>query len=206
MATYALASRGDTAKTVALYEWNIAASGALYEALAVIEVVVRNAVHDRLEAWHRTQGDAGTWLDDPRHRLERRAVLDIANARERAQSWRKIRGKLQPTRPVPPVGAIVAELNFGFWRFLLARRYEGTLWTHAIRHGFPGARSRRDVEDPLARLHGLRNRVAHLEPIFTRDLGRDEAAMSNVLDSICPATGGWARALRRVRDMDACRP
>lgn len=200
------ATQGDQAKAVALYEWNITASGALYEALAMIEVVVRNAIHDQMAAWHQAEGHAKTWLDDPQRRLEHRATADIAAARERAESWRKVNGKVQPTRPDPPVGAIVAELNFGFWRFLLARRYEGTLWTHAIRHGFPGARNRRAVEDPMMQLHKLRNRVAHLEPIFARNLRRDEAAMSQVLDAICPTTSDWARRLRRVQDVDANRP
>ncbi|WP_440311559.1 hypothetical protein [Leucobacter chromiireducens] len=32
---------------------------------------------------------------------------------------------------------MIAELNLGFWRFLLAKRYEETLWTGTLRHAFP---------------------------------------------------------------------
>jgi hypothetical protein len=72
-------------------------------------------------------------------------------------------------RPRP--GKVISELNFGFWRFLTSDRYEQSLWGPALDHGFtaPGATvraRRRAVEDRLAPLHLLRNRIAHCEPIF----------------------------------------
>jgi len=39
-------------------------------------------------------------------------------------------------------GKVVAELSFGFWRFLLARRYTASLWP-ALRPGFPVPTQRR---------------------------------------------------------------
>ena len=44
---------------------------------------------------------------------------------------------------------MVAELNFGFWKFLLARPYEATLWTPALWHAFP---NRHDGRLPPGRL------------------------------------------------------
>ncbi len=101
----------------------------------------------------------------------------------------------------------MAELNFGFWRYLLAPRYEHTLWLHAIRHGFPqvdGARER--IFKPISRLHLVRNRIAHLEPIHSRDLMRDDRDIDEVIRAVCPKTADWAASRRRLRALAATRP
>jgi len=64
-------------------------------------------------------------------------------------------------------GKVVAELTFGFWSRLLARHYESSLWTHALRHAFPLGLSRGVVYDRFDKLHKLRNRVAHYEPVLS---------------------------------------
>lgn len=207
MASYLYAAKNDRRRALGLYEWNVAASGALYEALAVVEVVVRNAIHSQLTAWHEREQRPGTWMDDPLGILAKRATDDIARATERAQAWRRVRGSWQPTRPHPPVGAVVAELSFGFWRYLLASRYEHTLWLAAIRHGFPHVHGKRTVVDvPLRRLHELRNRIAHLEPIISRRLERDEADIDAVIRAVCPRTAEWAASLRRINTLRAAKP
>jgi hypothetical protein len=206
MATYLLVAQGDKGRALALYEWNIRASGALYEALALVEVVLRNTIHDQLTEWHLREGRASTWLDDVDRLLEQRARDDIAAARRRVERWRRVAGAPAPTRRNPPAGAVVAELGFGFWRFLLASRYEHSLWLHALRNGFPGVRDRRAIEAPVRRLHEVRNRIAHLEPVLKRDLARDEADVSKVLRAICPDTERWATSLSRIRSVGACRP
>ena len=33
------------------------------------------------------------------------------------------------------------ELSFGFWRFLLSKRYQNTLWAPHLRKAFPGMRT-----------------------------------------------------------------
>ena len=190
-----------------MYEWNVEASGALYEALTLLEVALRNAIHDQLTLWHAAQSLPGTWLEDPSKLLEEKARDDISTAFRPAQQWRRVRGVQVANRPAPPVGAVVAELGFGFWRFLLASRYEHTLWLGAMRHGFPGAQGDRSrVEKPVRRLHEARNRIAHLEPILKRDLVRDEHDINYVIQSICPKTAHWAAGQRRLLDVSAKRP
>jgi hypothetical protein len=39
-------------------------------------------------------------------------------------------------------GKVVAELTFGFWRYILAGTYQATLWSPALRHAFPHLRTR----------------------------------------------------------------
>lgn len=150
-ARYLRAAGGNGAAAIELYEWNVAASGAFHEVLGQLEVLLRNAMHDELTGWHRRRGHDGAWFDDPTIGLSSTAVADVAQARSRLRA------------PVTP-GRIVAELPFGFWRYLLERRYQASLWPQALKHGFPnltGRRRRETVRHAVFDLHGLRNRIAH---------------------------------------------
>ncbi len=48
-----------------------------------------------------------------------------------------VRRRVAQLRRGETPGRVIAELNLGFWRFLLAKRYEETLWTGTLRHAFP---------------------------------------------------------------------
>jgi hypothetical protein len=78
---------------------------------------------------------------------------------------------------VVPLSHVIAELGFGFWRFMLSRAREPKLGT-AIRQQFPHARRGRSRND-LAQLrhlveplHHLRNRIAHHEPVWSANLAQ----------------------------------
>lgn len=113
---YRRACGDDLPAAVRPYEWNVTASGAFYEALSIAEVVLRNALHAQLTAFHATL--AGHWYDDPMGVLSEAARDDITTARARVQRL---------GRSETP-GRILAELNLSFWKFLLAKRYETSLW------------------------------------------------------------------------------
>lgn len=196
LAPYLHATRGDVTKAVRLYEWNVAVSGALYEALGVLEVVLRNALSAQLATYHGTR--PGYWYDDPLSVLSDLAREDISAAR------RRLRKRQHPETP----GRVVAELNFGFWKFLLARRYEATLWTGYLRHAFPNLRpqSRMVVYHVLDELHTVRNRIAHHEPVHGRDVFADTLAIYRLLDWIDRDVRVWAVRLSRLSSVVAARP
>src|SRR5262245_43140838 len=148
-----------------------------------VEVLLRNALHDQMTRWHAANEWPGMWFGDPAGLLERRCLDDIEEARRRLRRL---------GRPATP-GRIVAELGFGFWRYLLTARYEQTLWTPALRHAFPGLRPtrRRTLADRVERIHYLRNRIAHHEPIHGRDLALDHADALAVVEAICPHARAW---------------
>ena len=52
LAPYLAAVDGNRRQAIRLYQWNIALSGAVYEALHVVEVVLRNAIDAQLCAWN----------------------------------------------------------------------------------------------------------------------------------------------------------
>lgn len=80
---YLRATNGELDKALRLYEWNLTVSGGLYEALGILEVVLRNALGTLLAAHHGTL--AGHWYDDPLGVLSDLAHEDIAAARRRVR-------------------------------------------------------------------------------------------------------------------------
>ena len=185
---YLSAASGDLNKAVELYQWNIEISGAFYESLSIAEVCLRNTLNDQLALMHADR--SGYWFDNFGSFFTGDALSDIALARKRAS---------RPGRYETP-GRIVAELNFGFWKYILAKRYEATLWTPALRHGFPGLepKQRSVVFSAVSELHTLRNRIAHHEPIHQRDLLADLLTTYRLLDWISVDTRKWAVTFSRI--------
>lgn len=137
-APYRVVAGGDAGQAVRLYERNPELSTAFWGVLSDFEVLVRNAMHDRLTAWSLTRyGDTAWYLDHGKvFSEETYGTIEIARRHAVAQ------------RRVETPGRVVAELPLGFWRFLLSSRYERSLWLPCLRHAFPGIQGhglRRDV-------------------------------------------------------------
>ncbi|MFF8868018.1 hypothetical protein ACF08B_38955 [Streptomyces sp. NPDC015139] len=199
MAPY-VAAAGSPREAIKLYRWNVEASAVLYEALHVFEVVLRNAIHEQMALWHRAEGRTGSWLTNPPAQLTARSKDDLAKARGRAQETLTKKHQLAGGASAPALtdGDIIAQLTLGFWRFMLATRYTHDLWRDAIRYAFPQLTHQRlsDIESPVIRLHWLRNRIAHLEPVFTRNLLLDLKDMRTAIGYVCPRTQAWFASTR----------
>lgn len=193
VATYLDACDGDLVRALLLYRWNARVAAELREALGHTEVLLRNTIHDALTVRHQHRREPGYWFDDPRRELDARAHDEIDTARRRAR--RRVGSAAVPS------GKVVAELPFGFWRYLLAKRYISTL-SPAGRHGFPQlpGRDRTRLERPVIRLH-LPNRIAHHEPLIRENLPTRLADLEYILDAIDPALRRWVRD-----DGDGSRP
>lgn len=195
LATYRRAARQDREKAARLYVWNAGVSAAFYGPLQGLEVTLRNAMHRKLADRY---GEA--WYDNSSMGLDRGTLERIGGARtELARDGHRD----DPHR-------IVAALSFGFWVSLLGpggrlgdgRRanYEMTLWRPALRGTFVhrAALNRRQAHRPLNALRKLRNRIAHHEPIFARDLTRDHDRILEVAGWISPVTRAWIEHHSRV--------
>lgn len=208
-APFLRATNGDAAAAWALYDWNVEASSAVYEVLHRVEVVLRNAIDLQLRYWNRAQ-DAGDnsrrctddWIEDPCPLLYRLAAKEIDGACDWSDA-RRARDK-----PVTH-DDLVARLTFGAWRYLLWGNDPGRqrLWNEALVHAFPNyafkpADFERDVED----LYALRNRIAHLEPIFTVRLDMRLDAAKRVLGSVHSALESWCDETERVSKVLHARP
>jgi hypothetical protein len=202
MSSYEGMTGGDVTRAIELYEWNSAVAGALFEVVGIAEVVFRNALHEQMAALASAKGWSGPWFSRAAL-FDNRANADIQAARERAT-----RSGKDPEL----AGKVVAELSFGFWRFLIAKRYYTSLWVPALHKAFPhhpdfpNPRRLRSVEDTIQRIHFLRNRIAHHEPIHCRNLAQDHRDILNLVRWICLDTHAWTTALSRFTAVVARRP
>ena len=108
---------------------------------------------------------------------------------------------------------VITELSFGFWRHLCGTPYLTTLWVPALAAAFPHHpapanpnRIRADMDDRMQRLHYLRNRIAHHEPIHQRNLEREHAEMLEIIRWICPDSHTWAESASRTPEILLERP
>ena len=186
-APYRAVCDGDLTAAMALYQWNAEVSAALGTTLGHLEVLLRNALHRELTAWSTRQHGEPRWYLDSGGVFFTEAHQDISKARGRAT--------FQGRQETP--GRVVAELNFGFWRYLLATRYDGTLWRKCLHRAFP-RQPRKPVAKAVGRLHEARNRMAHHEPMFNRPVAELRATALTVAGWICPVTRGWIESQCRV--------
>lgn len=199
LSTYLRAvSDGDKELGVCLYVWNIALSSAFYGVLQGLEVTLRNSMHRRLSAAY-----GRAWYENRRVGLGDGCMERIQNVKtglSRSDGER-----------IPPA-QVVAGLSFGFWVALLGKggwiselnrkaNYEMSLWRPALRHAFPHRRTlnRRQAHAALDPLRILRNRIAHHEPIFNRDLMDDYRQIIEVTGWISPTTSEWLDRHSRVQ-------
>jgi len=128
---------------------------------------------------------------------------DIKTAKHRAARNRKVTNH----------GRVVAELTFGFWRYLCTSNYLTALWIPVLGQTFvdhPATGDprviRADVEDRIQRIHFLRNRIAHHEPIHQRDLKYDFESVVDVAGWLCPDTATWISQTSRTLEVLSQRP
>lgn len=192
MATYLRAASGDRESALRIYTWNTALSAAFYGPLQGLEVALRNAMHRELCAKY-----GPVWYQEPGLALNPGHLHRISRAKKLLE-----RGRYPTDSP-----HVVAALSFGFWVSLLGPGgrgfdYEKTLWRPALYKAFPHRRlSRRDAHKRLDYLRTLRNRIAHHEPIFKRDLHKDYQSILEVSGWICPHTRAWIEHHSRVNEV-----
>ena len=212
LAPYLAVAGGNRRDAVRLYQWNIDLSGAVYQALHIVEVVLRNAIDSELGAWNARQVDNSTgsprgteWLLDPAPLLRR-----LIRPEELSKAHNRATVAIRPQRRPVTHGDLLAQLSFGTWRYLLPDKDAGRqlLWREAIHRAFPHL-----TTDPatLVRkvdgIHQLRNRVAHLEPLLRMAIVREQCRnMRDVLSAIDPEVERWFVSNQRVTAVLRTRP
>jgi hypothetical protein len=183
LAPYRRACDNDLLRAIKLYQWNCAVSAAFWQVLSHLEVLVRNTLHAALRDWTLATHGSTRWYVELAPLFSREAQDQIDTARRRALYGG--RRSEEPTR-------VITELHFGFWRFLLNGRYDRTLWRPCLHKAFPHYSGlRRTAHEVLTRLHDLRNRIAHHEPVHDRDLKALHDDLLTVISWICPVTRDW---------------
>lgn len=201
-----LAISGDHLKNaLSLYHWNIEFSAAIYEALHLAEIALRNAMDYQLRLWSAAQPDGSDeWLFETPHLLTRLLDTDLDRAHQKAE---KACGDRDPCHD-----DVVAQLTFGSWRYLLgfANKDAGRdlLWRECLSAAFPhaGASGRNNLVGSTARLHQLRNRVAHLEPLLREEPREVVKDLQRVMRGIGPGAETWLTSRQKVTQVGNARP
>ena len=162
---------GDRAQAVELYEWNSRLGQAMMHDVGQFEVALRNVCNDTISAhWHGAQH----WLFDPTSpvnapliRSWRQRQIDM-NTRNRASIAAAV-GRCGGSQANPD--AVIAELNFGFWRHLSDAIHEKTIWVPYLHFAWPKKADRRQIDVMIGAINDQRNRIAHLEPLFAPTAG-----------------------------------
>lgn len=182
---------GTDEQVLSLYVWNIALCEALYPALNMLEISLRNTIHQAASELF----NSDTWFDTP-NLLRWRQQSDIATARKNIADRRKPES----------VDRIVAELSFGFWTTILSRDYHKSIWNRnnasplvvAFPHLTGRLFQRRLIHARFNELRILRNRVFHFEPIWNHPaLLVRHGQIVETIRWISPTSAGLLNAITR---------
>lgn len=191
MKPYLAATGGDADTAFRLYLWNAEVAGAFYSPLHFAEVILRNTLHDNLNAHFgpKVWWDSAPLNDGSRRKIHEAAVL-CSRKHGRAT-----------------IDDIVSELTFGYWVGLLGRRYDRTLWVPTLHRAFPGYHGRRDkLHSDLEALLLLRNRISHHEPIHRLALDADHERIYKVIRYLNPDAARALRTFDNVSEVLVRRP
>jgi len=188
LSSYLVVTGNNVTKALALYEWNTHADAALMQTIALVEVIVRNALDRELMAWAVQRAGVPNWFDVAP--LDSRGRQVLTDARRRAT----YNGHKLETH-----GKVIAELSLGFWRVLTASKYHTSLWVPNLHRAFPRGetdlrRRRVQVENLLRQISAIRNRAAHHEPVHHRNLTADRDLAVTIASWISTDAEAWVAA------------
>jgi hypothetical protein len=189
---------GDRVAALRLYHWNAQVSAAFLYPLHVLELGLRNAVANAVashygEGWPWTTSFTTSLPNPTRPNFSPRHELQMVRNRNATS------------------GKVIADMKFAFWVSMLTSRHDGRLWSNYFFREFPNCpgsygNGRRRVYEVADSVRELRNRIAHHEPIFARDLIADFAAIVEVVEYRCRETAGWMARSQTVSNLLTLRP
>lgn len=194
-ATYLQRSENNREDALQLYLWNLKISAALMVPLHIVEVTLRNAVVEAIESVH-----GGTW---PWSAGFLRSLPNPTPPNYSPQRDLNVLGSKHTTS-----GKIIADLKFVFWERMLTKRHDGRIWNEHFATVFPNAPTNRqastlrnEVYSHVNEVRELRNRIAHHEPIFSRDLRADLGRMDTIVRWRNNETADWMAKINGTSEL-----
>ncbi|WP_417262665.1 hypothetical protein [Celeribacter sp.] len=194
---------GDVTKGLDLYRWNVEISGECLKVLHICEITFRNAVSAALEAQYGVNWPSvrafQVSLPNPSRGWSARNDIEVLARKYRHDSQ---------------VGKLIADSKFAFWCKLMNASQNDRIWNKHFRIAFPNAplrlstnEERQEIMDAISEVRELRNRIAHHEPIFTRDmLAAEVESAFFIIGCRCKITEEWCRSHDKIFDLLAKRP
>jgi hypothetical protein len=196
--TFLIARDNNALRALQLYQWNAQISAEFLYPLHVFEICLRNAVANAAGSAYRS--DEWPWstafemslptTHSPQRFSPRRELVAT-------RDWRP--------RPRQTTGKVIAELKFAFWVSMYTGRHDGRLWNQYMRREYPNlpqgmtaASARERIRATADKVRDLRNRIAHHEPIFSRDLKTEYQGIAEIVGYRCEHTAGWMKRTQNV--------
>lgn len=219
MGTYMREAANDSSLALELYLWNGRMSAAIFETLSVTEVLFRNTIDASLRTWNASRGTeySEEWTAKPAPPLNSLIRKALGKARTNAQ---KARAHRLPNHPRKFAAIthddLVAQLTFGVYTGLIPTLDETDpthkrrliLWNEALSAAFQGRphEGMVTIAGRVQRLHALRNRVAHAEPILHVNFRSRARDMARLAESANPRLAGWVSGNTRIHEVLRERP
>lgn len=165
--------------TYAAYCWGEAVSGSIFKIISVIEILLRNSIHNSLKS-----PLGKKWMiDEQKIRLTDHQQDKIKNILYEKKDGRRTDKRIDPT---PNENTIIAKLSFGFWsHFLDIKLLDGKSWDIYLsdiftNYSYVGRYKGRQfwkshdkkymyaLKDRLRDINEIRNRIAHHEPVWKK--------------------------------------
>lgn len=222
MRPYLDAAHQNEKNALSLYRWHASLTAAVASVLGLTEVILRNAMDRELQRLNdaQTHGNQSWLLSDPAAPLRSLSAGKRKEANERAL---KASNSRLPThgryQQVPSHDDVLAQVTFGLWKELLPNHQAGAgnttentnrdrLWKEALEGAFP------EAADPkgeatfwlVFRLHQLRNRVSHMEPLLSIDVKDRTDDAFTLLRSIDRDVAAWVSGGSKVSEILKLRP
>lgn len=154
---YAVACNNDQKKTLALYRANIRLSQKVFSILSVFEVIIDGHYKSNYlpilgsEDWLLYSANPGGFYATAKTAMTQKSILKSVSELGANYSHNKL----------------IAELNFGFWRFQFGSKEFCAAGSslHNIFTNRPHGTSHTSIFNKLKFINNIRNRIAHHEPI-----------------------------------------
>lgn len=199
-ATYLQHCNNDRDKALEVYQWNLEISSAFVVPLHILEIALRNAVVDSL-----TNIYTSNWPWDQNF------ILSLPNAR--GYNPRRNLQQVANNMSAPTMGKVVAELKFVFWEKMFTSRHDTRLWNSQLKTCFPNAPTgqtvsqiRTQIFNDINSIRSLRNRIAHHEPIFSRNIQDDFDKIHELINWRDAVTADWMNSIQTVTRFISERP
>ncbi|MGK2318307.1 hypothetical protein [Gordonia rhizosphera] len=221
MGIYNVRCNNDPRKALEVYRWNVQLGSAFQEVLAITEVILRNALDAELRRWNSTQPTtsggnySAEWLISaarPLNAMMKNAAKTAHKHAEEAEADRDP-GHARKGAAITH-DDLLAQLTFGTWPKLLPQpgtdpaetTRRNILWNQALHNAFPHESNPKIIADRVRRLHKLRNRVAHMEPLLDLNVTARHRDALRLLGAISPAARDWCAGFSRVPEIARQRP
>lgn len=211
---YLDAAQGDPTLALELYAWNVDLSASLFRDFSYLEVALRNSCDRALFRRGRQIAQGADWL-----KSEQNARLVLPTQPRTQATVRKLVETLDDARtysgfggnPSLPRGKILAEVSFGFWKYLFTHEMRKELWEGCLDIEFKYVDKKKSVDAEqlhreLEKLATVRNRIAHQESIFDKSPQQDHDALLHVAGLLGQDVNTFIRKHSTVREVMAKRP